>query len=201
MTEDARDPEPGEVTRFLVAWRAGDRDALDRLFPIVYDTLKSLASRQLRRGRAGGTLDTTALVHDAYLRLVDQTRVVAHDRNHFFALAARAMRHILVDHARRRGAAKRGGGKPLRELDEGDAAVAARATEVVLVDQALERLESLDPRLGKLVELRFFAGLSVEETAVVLEVSERTVKRDWQKARAFLFRELSGEGDPERESC
>lgn len=196
MTEDRRDLGPGEVTRFLVAWREGDRDALDRLFPIVYETLKSLASRQLRRGRPGGTLDTTALVHDAYLRLVDQTRVVAQDRNHFFALAARAMRHILVDHARRRGAAKRGGGKPLRELEEDDAAVAARAAEVVLVDQALERLESLDPRLGKLVELRFFVGLSVEETAAVLGVSDRTVKRDWQKARAFLFRALSGGSDP-----
>lgn len=191
MDHDARDPS-AEITADLVAWRGGDRGAFDRLFPLVYEELRILARRQIRRAPGERALGTTTLLHEAYLRLVDQTRVVVQDRRHFFALAARAMRHILVDEARRRDADKRGGGASAAPLD--DDAIAAPVgepgTDLVAVDRALGRLETADPRLAKIVELRFFGGLSVEETAEALELSPRTVKRDWQKARAFLYHEL-----------
>jgi len=181
----------GEVTALLVALRQGDGSALDRLFPVVYDELRLLAHRQLRRHRPGDTLNTTALVHEAYLKLTDGEEPGWNDRNHFFAVAATAMRHILVDAARRRSATKRGGGVAALSLDEARVGLAARSAEVIAVDQALHSLGRFDDRLVRTVELRFFAGMSVEETAEVLEVSERTVKRDWRKARAFLYRTLA----------
>lgn len=189
---------PGEVTRLLAALRDGDSQALDRLVPLVYRELRRLAHLQLRR-RHGHTLSTTALVHEAYVKLADGGAAGWRDREHFFAVAATAMRHILVDAARRRSAGKRGGGVMPVQLDEAEVGtgrgVAARSADILAVDQALASLGRLDDRLVKLVELRFFAGLSVAETAGVLAVSERTVKRDWRKARAFLYRALrAGEG-------
>ncbi len=184
----------GEATRFLRAWRQGDRDALDRLFPLVYQQLRRVARQQLARIRPGETLNTTALIHEAYVKLVDQSRADFQDRNHFLAVAARAMRHILVDDARRRRALKRNAGRIPLPLDEGIAGAAAGTDSILQVNEALTRLEEVDERLGRLVELRFFAGLSVEETAATLDVSARTVKRDWQKARAFLYTQLA-QGD------
>jgi RNA polymerase sigma factor (TIGR02999 family) len=186
---------PGEITRLLNEWRSGDRSAFDRLFPLIYNELRVLARRQLRRAGRDQTLNTTALLHEAYLKLVDRSRAEVQDRHHFFALAAKAMRHILVDGARRRGALKRGGAADPLPLEEG-AAAKERGSEVIAVDEALARLEAADPRLGKIVELRFFGGLSVEETAEMLELSPRTVKRDWQKARAFLYHEMGRVGAP-----
>lgn len=188
--DDGIGRDPVDLTRMLDDWRRGDVSAVDRLLPAVYREMRDLARAQLRRLRPGNTLDTTALVHEAYLKLVDHTRADLRDRNHFFAVASRAMRQILVDHARARAAQKRGGGMDALPLEEDGTPVAARAAEIVAVDQALTRLEALDPRLVRLVELRFFSGLSVEETAEVLDVSDRTVKRDWQKARALLAMEL-----------
>jgi RNA polymerase sigma factor (TIGR02999 family) len=182
---------PGEITGHLISWRRGDRTAFDRLFPLVYDHLRVLARRQIRRAAADRALTTNTLIHEAYLKLVDQTRVVIEDRHHFFALAAKAMRHLLVDDARRRGAQKRGAGRDPAPLEEGVLLVEDRGPELMAVDRALERLEAADPRLGRIVELRFFGGLSVEETADALDLSPRTVKRDWQKARAFLYHELA----------
>jgi RNA polymerase sigma factor (TIGR02999 family) len=188
--EESEPTDQGEFTRLLILWRRGEPGTLDRLFPLVYDELRRLARRQLGRRGSGSTLSTTALVHEAYLKLVDHTRVEVQDRRHFFALAARAMRQIIVDSARRRSAGKRGGGSPDAVLDEQVVAGTERSAEVVAVEEALTRLEGLDPRLGKVVEMRFFAGLSVEETAEALEISPRTVKREWQKARAFLYLEM-----------
>ncbi len=193
MTSDNRE-KPGEITRLLNEWRGGDRTAFDRLFPLIYDELRVLARRQLRRAGRDQTLNTTALLHEAYLKLVDQSRAVVQDRHHFFALAAKAMRHILVDGARRRSAMKRGGAADPLPLDDDAPAAAERGSEVVAVDEALARLEAADPRLGKIVELRFFGGLSVEETAETLDLSPRTVKRDWRKARAFLYHEMGRTG-------
>jgi len=192
---DPSDPQdPGEITQLLICWRGGDRDAFDRLLPLVYDELRHLAHRQLRRIGGDATLNTTAVIHEAYLKLVDQSRAAVQDRHHFFSLAARAMRQILVDDARRRGAQKRGGGVDPVVLDDGAMAAAGGGADLVDVDEALKKLEVADARLAKLVEMRFFGGLSVEETAEALEVSPRTVKRDWQKARAFLYHELARGG-------
>jgi RNA polymerase sigma factor (TIGR02999 family) len=188
--EEGRRDRGGEITQLLVAWKQGSAQAPDRLFPLVYDELRGRARRLLRRGAPGQTLDATALVHETYLKLVDQTRVDLRDRGHFFAVASKAMRQIIVDHARARAADKRGGGERPVTLDEGTAAVASRAAEIVAVDSALAKLEAVEPRLAGIVEMRFFAGLSVEETAAGLDLSPRTVKRDWQKARAFLLLEL-----------
>ncbi len=182
---------PGEITQLLAAAGRGEASAMDRLFPLVYSELRGMARRRLGGRRPGQTLDTTALVHEAYLKLVDQTQARWNDRSHFLAVSAIAMRHILVDYARRRAAQKRGGDEQHVVLEEGELGVAARAEEILAIDQALSSLGELNGRLSKLVELRFFAGLSVEETAKVLEVSERTVKRDWRKAKAYLYRELS----------
>jgi len=184
---------PGEITQLLIAWRLGDRTSFDRLFPLVYDELRILARHQLKRAAGEPALNATGLIHEVYLKLVDQSRAEVRDRHHFFALAAKAMRHILVDHARHRGAHKRGGLLDAVTLDDG-MAMADSPSEVVAVDEALARLEAADPRLGRIVELRFFGGLSVEETADTLEMSPRTVKRDWQKARAFLYHELQRMG-------
>ena len=176
----------GEITGLLAALRDGDRTALDRLFPLVYRELHDRAHRQLARRRPGDTLSTTALVHEAYLKLTDSAHQTYADRVHFFAVASRAMRQILVDYARRMTAAKRGGGLAV-SFDPDQLGDPGRAEELVALDEALTRLEGLDERLARTVEMRFFGGLSVEEAADALGVSPRTVKRDWRKARAFLF--------------
>jgi RNA polymerase sigma factor (TIGR02999 family) len=175
-----------EFNRLLASWRGGEHGASDRLFSLVYDQLRQLAHRQVGRQGAGGeTLRTTALVHEAYLKLV-RSGSRANDRHHFYALAARAMRQILVDHARARATAKRGGGLWITTFD-GEQVADPRALDVLALDDALERLALLDERLGRLVELRYFAGLSIEETAMALTLSPATVKRDWRTARAFLY--------------
>ena len=188
----------GEITGLLAASRQGDGDATHRLMTLVYDELRAMARRQLRHRRPGQTITTTALVHEAYLKLIDQHGATWQDRSHFFAVASLAMRHILVDSARRRVAKKRGGEDVRVALDEfrasGDEAdPEARAVEILAVDRALTSLAELDGRLSRLVELRFFAGLTEEETAEVMGTSERTVRRDWRKARAFLFQALGGQ--------
>jgi RNA polymerase sigma-70 factor, ECF subfamily len=186
---------PGEVTRLLLEWSRGNRGALDALVPLVYAELRRQADRYLSRQRTGHTLQATALVHEAFLRLVDQTSVSFRDRAHFFAVASRAMRQILVDHARRRLAEKRGGAATRLVLDDGIASVQPRGVDLMALDDALSRLEALDPAQARLVELRFFGGLTVEETAVVLGCSPATVKRSWSSARAWLYGELTGEGE------
>lgn len=178
-----------EVTRLLAALREGDGEALDRLFPLVYAELRRIAHGQLSR-KGPSTLQTTAVVHEAYLKLATGAGTAPRDRGHFFAVAATAMRQILVDHARAHLRQKRGSGAEHLQLDERDIPVEDRAAELVELDLALSRLAELDERAARVVELRFFGGLAVEETAEALGVSERTVKRDWREARAFLFREL-----------
>ena len=187
---------PGDVTRLLLAWGDGDHEAPPKLFAVLYEELRILARGQLRRRRPELTIAPTGLVHEAYVKLADRTRLQLRDRGHFLALAARAMRQIVLDHARRRLAQKRGGATPPDRLDDDRIAGddATDAEEIVAVDEALARLETLDPRLARIVEARFFAGLSVKDTADALQLSERTVKRDWQKARAFLYAELHPEG-------
>ena len=176
-----------EVTRLLIRLTEGDHAVLDALLPAVYDELRRLASNYLRRERQGHTLQPTALVHEAYIRLVDQTRVEWQNRAHFFGVAAQMMRRILVDHARGQAAEKRGGDVQKISLDENIDVSALRASELVALDEALERLAAIDPQKGRLVELRFFGGLSVEETAEVLGVSAPTVKRQWRMAKAWLY--------------
>lgn len=185
-------PEPpGDVTRLLDAWRNGDHSALDRLMPLVYDQLRDLASRQLGREATGHTLQTTALVHDAYLRLVG-ANVRWEDRKHFFAVAARAMRQVLVEHARERLRDKRGGGAAPLSLDEEIAAYAVeRPAQLLDLDEALTRLAAMDDRKARVVELHYFTGLAYEEIAEVLEISPATVHRDLRMAKAWLQRELS----------
>jgi RNA polymerase sigma factor (TIGR02999 family) len=187
-----------EITGLLAAARQGDGSATHRLMTLVYAELRAMARRQLRHRRPGQTITTTALVNEAYLKLVDQGGATWQDRAHFFSVAALAMRHILVDSARRHVAKKRGGEDVRIEFDElrlgGEPQDAeARAVEVLAVDRALKSLATLSERLGRLVELRFFAGLTEEETAEVMGTSERTVRRDWRKARAFLFQALGGQ--------
>ena len=180
-----------DVTRLLAAIAGGDRGAWDELFPLVYERLRAIASRQLRGEREGHTFATTDLVHESYFALVGMDGVGWESRAHFLAVAARAMRRVLIDHARARGAAKRGGGRDPAALDI-DALPARMPDERVLaLDEALRRLEARDERYGRIVECRFFAGMSIEETAAVLGVSPATVKRDWMVARAWLHRELS----------
>jgi RNA polymerase sigma-70 factor, ECF subfamily len=186
-----------EVTSLLLQWSAGDQDALQRLIPLVYDQFRGIAARQLRLERDEHTLDPTALVHELYIRLVDQRRASWQNRAQFFGVAAQLMRRILVDHARSRLAQKRGGSRVLVTLKENLVqADQPGATEILGLDRALTRLSDLDPEQGRLVELRFFAGLTIEETAVVLGRSPRTVKREWQLARAWLFRELQRSATP-----
>ncbi len=189
--------ERSAVTAALVEWGRGDAGAADRLLELVYPELHRIAERQMRRERAGHTLQPTALVHEAYLKLVDQTRVDWRNRAHFLGVAAQAMRRLLVDHARGRARDKRGGGATLVEFDsaaaqsaDGALAVPARSVDLLALDQALERLAALDPAQARLVELRFFGGLSVEETAETLGLSTATAGRDFRSARAFLAREL-----------
>ncbi len=182
---------PGEVTGLLRAWQNGDAQALDRLIPLVYEDLHRIAERQFRGERPGHTLQPSAVVNETYLKLVGRPEGNWQNRVHFFAVAARAMRQILVDHARRRAAQKRGG-DPASSRIETVAMTAPRDVDVIAVDDALKKLASLDPEQAQLVELRFFAGLSVEEVASALEVSVATVHRRWIAARAWLHRELSG---------
>jgi RNA polymerase sigma factor (TIGR02999 family) len=197
VSQSTQGPTPGEVTQLLAAVRQGDGSAMDRLMTLVYDELRAVARRQLRRWRPGQTLDTTALVHETYLRLVDQAGASWQDRTHFLSVAGVAMRHILVDAARRRVAKKRGGESlriTLDELqpDQRGMDTARQAVEILDLDEALTSLAARNERLSRLVELRFFAGLTEEETAQTLGTSERTVRRDWLKARAFLFHALRG---------
>jgi RNA polymerase sigma factor (TIGR02999 family) len=180
---------PADITELLAAWRNGDRAALGKLIPLVYDELRLLARRQLA-GQDRRVLQTTALVHDAYLKLAGHSRLDIQDRRHFFAIAARAMRQLVVDQARRRTAQKRGGPALDLPLEEGQVALDEKAGEIVAMDEALDNLAAVDERLSRVVELRFFGGLSVEETAEILDSSPRAVKRDWRKARAFLHAEL-----------
>ncbi len=184
-------PTSANVTQLLIDWRGGNNDALNQLMPMVYDELRGLAKRYMRRESASHTLQTNALVNEAYLRLINQQNVDWQNRAHFFAIAAQVMRHLLVDHARSKQYAKRGGGAQQITLDEGLAVTDDNAVELLALHQALERLEQIDDRKSKIVELRYFGGLSTEETAEVLGVSEITIKREWAKAKAWLFRELS----------
>lgn len=179
-----------DITGLLAKARAGERDALNAVFPAVYTALHDIAHRELRRWRPGETLHTTALVHEAYFRLVDSPRVPFADRRHFLAVAATAMRHILVDYVRERAAAKRGHGVRALSLGGIEVASVSPDEDILALDEALTALGREHPRLAQVVECRFFAGFSVEETAEALELSPRTVKREWQKARAFLFRAL-----------
>jgi RNA polymerase sigma factor (TIGR02999 family) len=187
-------PDDQAVTEALLAHREGTPGAFDRLVALVYDDLRRIAHRQLGRLRPGGTVNSTALVHEAYLKMVDQSRVSWQDRSHFFGVAACAMRQILVDHARRRGRLKRGGDAPAETLDEDAVAVAADADRILLVHDALERLAAVDPRLTQVIECRFFAGYSEEETAEVLGMSARTVRRDWTRGRAWLLELIDPDG-------
>lgn len=184
-------PSQEEVTQLLNQWSEGDQAALDRLFPFVYDELRRLANAYLRRERPGHTLQSTALVHEAYLRLVGQREIRWQNRAHFFGIAAQVIRHILVDHARGRISAKRGGGAVNLSLDEGLAVPNKQDLDVVALDDALQGLAKIDPQQSRIVELRFFGGLSIEETAEVVGVSTATVKRDWSVAKAWLYREVS----------
>ncbi len=183
-------PPPDEVTNLLLRWGGGDRDALDALAPLVYDELRRLAGRYLRRERTDHTLQSTALVHEAYLRLIDQRNVRWQNRAQFFGLAAELIRRILVDHARAKQAAKRGGNAYKLTLDEALDAAEPRDFDLVRLDDVLQGLAKIDPQQGRVVELRFFAGLTIEETAEVLGISPATVKRDWLVAKAWLRREM-----------
>jgi RNA polymerase sigma factor (TIGR02999 family) len=179
------------ITDLLLQASGGDAAAIDRLLPVVYDQLHRIAHRALQGERSGHTLGTTGVVHEAYLKLVDQTRVGWRDRAHFFAVAALAMRRVLVDYARRHRRAKRGGGASVVTLDEGVVSLDERAENLVALDEALTRLSELNPRLSRVVECRFFGGLTEEEIAEALGVTTRTVKRDWAKARGWLYQELT----------
>ena len=183
------------ITELLVGYGRGDKEALDQLMPIVYDELRRQAARYLRREQAGNTLQTTALIHEAYVRLVDQRNVQWQNRAHFFGIAAQMMRRILVDHARAKKRVKRGGSDVRVSLGDATVAVKGQDLDVVALDEALERLAQIDEQQSRVVELRFFSGLTVEETAEVMGISKATVKRDWSMAKAWLHRELSGDTD------
>lgn len=186
----AEQSSSGDVTRLLHAVRDGDTDAFDRLLPLVYDELRQLARHELRGERAGHTLDTTALAHEAYLKLVDQAQLDWHGRAHFFSIAARAMRQILVDYARKRQAQKRGGDRQRTTLTNEHLAWDVSWDELLDLDVALHRLDDVDERLRQVVEYRFFGGMTEDEVADVLDLSTRTIQRDWKKARAWLYKEL-----------
>ncbi|HEY0049955.1 MAG TPA: sigma-70 family RNA polymerase sigma factor [Pyrinomonadaceae bacterium] len=184
-------PASQEITRLLLAWGSGDKAALDALMPIVYDELRRLAKRYMRRQNPDHTLQTTALVNEAYLRLIDSSRVRWQDRTHFFAISAQLMRRILVDFARAKNSRKRGGEQIQITLDERIEAPFETETNLVELDEALQRLAKLSPRQSRIVELRYFGGLSEEEISETLAISTRTVRRDWSLARAWLYRELN----------
>lgn len=186
---------PPNVTQLLVNWNNGDPSALNQLLPLVHDELRRLARNYLRREKPGHTLQPTALVNEAYLRLINQQHVQWQNRAHFFGLSAQLMRRILVDHARRHAYAKRGGGALQVSFDEGMAGTEAKATELLAVNVALEKLTALDARKGRIVELRFFGGLNLDETAEVLNISSPTVQREWRAAKAWLHRLLTESND------
>lgn len=188
-------PTPGtDVTQLLLNWKTGDREALEQLTPMLYDELRRVADSYMRRQSTGHTLQATALVHEAYIKLADQTRLEARDRTHFFAIAAQVMRRILVDHYRARSASKRGGGSAGIPLDEGLVIGQERGSDIVALDDALEALNRFDPRKARLVELRFFGGLSIEEAAAATDTSVATVGRELRAAQAWLRREMSAAG-------
>jgi len=196
MTErDSDNADPGDVTQLLARLREGDEEAADVLYNHVYDQLHAMARRKRAWRYPGPTLNTTALVHEAYLKLVRASDANWQDRSHFFRTAAQAMRHLLVDHARKKNADKRGGSATHVPFEQSDVGMQPRAGDMIALDDALGELETLDERLGQVVELRFFAGLTIEETADVLDISGRTVKRDWRKARAFLYDALHANPD------
>ena len=185
-------PLTDEVTRLLKAWSAGDEEALERLAPLVYSQLHKIAKHYMAGERSGHTLQTTALVNEAYLRLIDLTRMQWRDRAHFFAMAATLMRRILVDHARDRARDKRGGGVVFTAWQD-DLAAAGPTIDALALDEALDRLAAIDPQHARIVELRYFAGLTIEETSEALGISPATVKRDWTWARAWLHQQLGGQ--------
>ena len=190
-------PSPHELTQLLIDWSNGSQDAVEQLFPLVYEELRRLAHRYMRRERPGHTLQTTAVVHEAYLRLIDQKHVQWQNRAHFFAIAARMMRRILITHAQSHAYAKRGGGALKVSLDEAAILSPVRARELIALDDALKSLAVIDVRRSQVVELRFFGGLSNEEIAEVLKISPNTVMRDWNVAKAWLYREMSKEQEDE----
>ena len=190
-----KDPPPRqehEITQLLAEWRDGNQAALDDLYPLVYDELHRLARRYMSRERKGHTLQTTALINEAYVRLVDQRNVQWANRSHFFAISAQIMRRILIDHARRQTYAKRGGGARQVSLEETAVVVQDDLSEFVRLDEALKSLAELDPRRSQVVELKYFGGLNNDEIAGVLKISKNTVIRDWNMARAWLYRQLTG---------
>jgi RNA polymerase sigma factor (TIGR02999 family) len=184
-------PKQHEITQLLAEWSDGNQSALDELYPLVYDELHRLARRYMSRERKGHTLQTTALINEAYVRLVDQKNVHWANRSHFFAISAQIMRRILIDHARRHAYAKRGGGAQQVSLDEAAAVASGIGAEILRLDEALKTLAEMDPRGSQVVELRYFGGLNNEEIAGVLHVSENTVTRDWNMARAWLYQQLA----------
>lgn len=188
-------PTPSEVTRLLKDWGNGDSTALDQLMPIVYDELRAIAARYLRRERQDHTLQPTALVNEAYLRLIDQKQVEWQNRAHFMGVAAKMMRRILVDHARTHNRVKRGSGAQRVSLDEAVAVAEERTADLIELDRALDELEAFDERKCRVVEMRYFGGLSVEETAEVLNVSLITVARDWKLAKAWLYTRIEDSGE------
>ena len=183
-----------EITQLLAEWSDGNQSALDELYPLVYDELHRLARRYMSRERKGHTLQATALINEAYVRLVDQKNVQWANRSHFFAISAQIMRRILIDHARRHGYAKRGGGAHQVSLEEAATVVPDQSQELLRLDEALKSLAEMDPRRSQVVELRYFGGLNNEEIADVLQISENTVTRDWNMARAWLYQQLTGSG-------
>lgn len=184
-------PSPPEVTQLLADWGKGDRSALDKLFPLVHSELRRIAQRQMSQERPGHTLQATALVNEAYLKLAGQQGFDWQNRAHFFAVCAQVMRHILIDHARAHARDKRGGGAIQVSLNDALVVAEDQAAHFIALDEALRVLERLDPQKGKIVELRYFGGLSIEEAAEVLNVSPRTVRREWQRAKAWLYRMMT----------
>lgn len=182
-----RTPPEGVITQLLISWGEGNKEALDKLIPIVYSELRRIASRQLRKESPGHTLQTTALINEAYCKLVDQKNVQWQNRSHFFGIAAKLMRRILVDHARAQSREKRGGAAQKILLDDNIVLSPNRSPELLALDDALNRLGEFDPQKSRIVEMKFFGGLSNEEIAEVEQVSKRTVIREWRKARAWLF--------------
>ena len=196
MTTRVDEQGQGDLTGLLLEWAEGDKAALDRLTPLVYDEIRRIAHRYIQREREGHTLQTTALVHEAYVRLAGSQNVAWKNRSHFFAVTAQVMRRILIDHARRRQYLKHGGEAQRVPFDSVQVALMSqpRAAELLALDEALAELAKLDERKGTVVELRYFGGLSIEETAEVLEISAMTVRRDWRAAKAWLFRRMKAEG-------
>lgn len=182
---------PQEVTQLLADWGRGDKSAFDKLFPLVHEELRRIAQRQMSHERPGHTLQATALVNEAYLKLAGNEGFEWRDRAHFYAVCAQVMRHVLIDHARAHARDKRGGGAVQVSLNDAIALSEQRAEELVALDEALRSLEHLDPQKGRIVEMRYFGGLSIEETAEVLDISPRTVRREWRRSKAWLYRMIS----------